>query len=262
MKGDGPALVVSLGHAPGSPLVLIGDDTATALAADWIPEGMYLTDAATVRSGTYVLLYEPASLTSNIYLKKGRSLTQVTSSPTMKFSLEGDADTDTLAYVSTSIESEAALENVAAAEIVLLTDGVEKSVSQGIDIVGFAGGELGIKTRDGIVAYHDGVTRGPVYEGAFPVVATDGTRFVAYNALTHALDTYDASGGFSQLRYEASTGVDYIPTALGFFKGGVVAAGVASADTFFVVTPDTRITLPKTGEDKGTIPFVVSSISL
>lgn len=255
-------LMVALGRTPGGPLVLIGESSATLPDAAWIPEGKLLTDAVTTSSGVYVLLYEPASLTANVYQKRGSSLTQVTSSETMKYSLEADREIDRLAYVSTVLESEAALANIVAAEIVLLEGGVETSVSQGLDLVGFSGGELGIKTRDGVLAYKDGVARGPVYEGDMPVSATDGKRFVAYNALSRAIDTYDSSGGFSDLRYESSMPVDYVPTALGFHKGELIAAGVSSAETFFVVTPDTRITLPRSAPATSGVPFSFASLSL
>ncbi len=239
-KGVEESSLVAVGLAPGSALSVVakGAVSATAPTYSWIPKDHILSDAAFLSQGTYVLLIDPKTISSNVYKKEGQSLKQVTFTNTMKYSLAGDSKTGLLAFMSAHLSKESDIFSLQQADVMIVVDGKERFLGTGTDIIGFAGDELGIQRPDGLFAISvaEGSLGSTRKVGERSLAATDGKQLAHFNSVTKAVDIFDVTNGFTGMSYVKSLAVDFTPTVLGFSSGVAVALAPSPSSTSFLLS--------------------------
>lgn len=275
MPKEDHVLLVPIGLASGSAAfeLDLAEGSAVLPSYAWLPEGQLLTDAVTLPQGTYVLLMQGSGgrPVANVFKKDGASLTQITDSGTMKYSLAGNPETGELAFMSAPIETETDITSLEEADImVLVPGGTERRVGSAGNLVGFAGGELAVTRGTDLYVYGADALAGnapPVslnVTALFP--ATDGSRLALLNPITQAVDVLDVTLGFTGMSYQESFALaEGSPTAFGFDGDTLMALGpVAGEETFFVTVlgTDGSTKIPKPAAQSPGVPLKLISTNL
>lgn len=199
----------------------------------------YVTAMTSAGEEEYLMLAQTDTPATNVYRRSSDgSLTQVTSTDSLKYDLSVDRDSGMLAYVTSSAATTNELMQEGGGDIVLYNQatGEERMIASGAGPVLLSSNEL-IYRDAGSLMYRDTeqdeavpLTKLPAYPksgvGAVYAVDTENWEVAVYDHSSRRIDVFAIEGG--QLLPKRSLSVSAAPDALTYADGKLTWASVLS----------------------------------
>lgn len=241
---------LSLGVVPIGTLYSL--TPARTLRAVTVPNmsAMQVIDTISTENATFYLLGDPSTLTSNVYKNENGLLTQITNSPTLKFSLSYDPVSRTFAFLSgsvqgtrlqdfTSVPWNITISDSTSGERTLPVSGASPIILKGGSrVIAVTGSSLSaLDTKTGAMTKLLEHNPGSPY-----AVSANGTILAVYNSVTNAVDFFDIRSALPS--YIRSQQINTQPLVLGFLDDTLltVSPGSGNVATLIFSFPGTSVT--------------------
>jgi hypothetical protein len=247
----GPLYSVNLNKPTVTPVVVQPPETGTST----------IIDIAKDANSTYFLIYNQATLSSNLFSLNSTNphptLQQLTFSNTVKWFLSYDAGSRTFAYNTATVSEKTKQAGIASVTTFNIATAKEKVMGIGSNPTVLPGGVmvLGVNNKDQVIVYNGISGKESVLLSAPSRIFTaspDGKTLIEYNQVSNTLDSYSIQSILSA-SYVKSEPAPFTPMMLTYLNGKLLVVGESG-------TTSPNLLLQFAGDKKPVAQFPASTV--